>query len=322
MQKQIELGLVVFREDHRDPPFRKAHLRPVPDELDEESNEIDSEEDENLEVGLQVMGSVVYKQSQVAVKHLRKLMDGKVFNNPKDHEVLARLTRYVTEGDKDEIVLDFFAGSCATAEAVLMLNHEENANRQFIMVQIPEPTPEKSSAYDACYTTIADIGKERIRRVIAQMKAEREGQLPLETRETPEDLGFKVFKLAPSTFRQWAPFEGANAEALEQQLSYFDRGLEEGADPNHVIYEVILKEGYSLNACIEPLEIESNRVYRVTDVGRIDNPTYYICLDNAIHQATVDALPLDKETVFICPDTALDDSQKVNLSMQCLLKVL
>jgi len=257
--------------------------------------------------------------TQEAKKALLEFVDFEhtenVLNTLKPPRLIQRMLQISTDAKSSDIVVDFFAGSASTAHAVLRQNHEDGGDRRFVMVQFPEPLPKPEQRLD----TIADMGRERIRRVIAQMKAEDEGKMDL---HPDEDLGFKVFKLAPSTFRQWEPPEEANAETLEQQLSFFDRGLEEGVDPRHVIYEVILKEGYSLNARIEPLEIESNRVYRVTDVGRIDNPTYYICLDDELQQATVDTLPLDKETVFICPDTALDDSQKVNLAMQCLLKVL
>jgi hypothetical protein len=143
--------------------------------------------------------------------------------------------------------------------------------------------------------------------------------------------------LAPAPEESWEPPAGDGAEALAEQLAFFDRGLKEGADPRHVIYEVILKLGYSLNAPIEPLDLESNRVYRVTsepgqtlktlkvlETFRVSSPPphLYICLDDEIHDATIDALPLDKETTFVCLDMALDDSQKVNLAMQCLLKVI
>ena len=139
MQQQIDLGLVEFREDHTQPPFRKAHLRPVFEELDEE-NGIDLNGDEEPEaeepvvVGLQVMPSVIYKQSQVAVKYLRSLMGGKVFDNPKDYEVLARLIRYVTASDHGDIILDSFAGSGTTGHAVLAAN-EDGGNRRFILVE-------------------------------------------------------------------------------------------------------------------------------------------------------------------------------------------
>jgi adenine-specific DNA-methyltransferase len=185
------------------------------------------------------------------------------------------------------------------------------------MVQFAEPLPEP----ELNLNTIADIGKERIRRVIAQMQAEREGQLPLDTRDSPEDLGFRVFKLAPSTFRQWELPDDAGA--LAQQLTFFDRGLEEGADPRDVLYEVILKEGYPLTSHIETLPLDTNRIYRVTDTRQEeDPPSFYLCLDAEVRAGTLDALPLDKETILICLDSALDDSQKVNLAKQCLLKVL
>ena len=138
MQEQIRLELVEFREDHTEPPFRKAHLRPVAEELDENGmdaikGETDAEGD--VEVGMQVMPSVIYKQSQVAVKFLRDLMGGKVFDNPKDHEVLARIIRYVTTPDSGDIILDSFAGSGTTAHAVLALNAEDGGNRRFILVE-------------------------------------------------------------------------------------------------------------------------------------------------------------------------------------------
>jgi adenine-specific DNA-methyltransferase len=133
MQRQIDLGLVVFREDHTKPPFRKAHLRPIPEEISE-TEEASSEEAEDTEVGLQVMPSVIYKQSQVAVKLLRKVMNGKVFENPKDHEVLARLFRYMT--NPGDTILDSFAGSGTTAHAVLQMNKEDNSNRRFILVEM------------------------------------------------------------------------------------------------------------------------------------------------------------------------------------------
>jgi len=140
MKEQIELGLVVFRDDHTQPPFRKAHLRPVEAELDEDEVAVlnGEEDDSDAAVGMQVMPSVIYKQSQVAVKHLRGLMNGKVFDNPKDHEVIARIVRYCTNTGTDDIILDSFAGSGTTGHAVLALNAEDGGNRRFILVEQEE----------------------------------------------------------------------------------------------------------------------------------------------------------------------------------------
>lgn len=141
MKRQIDLGLVVFREDHTEPPIRKAHLVPVPEELDDtidsfSDDEIDDETEEGP-VGLQVMPSVIQKQAQVAVKLLRNMFGGKrVFENPKDHEVLMRLIKYVTK--PGDLVLDAFAGSGSSGHAVLQLNNEGKGERRFILIEMDE----------------------------------------------------------------------------------------------------------------------------------------------------------------------------------------
>jgi adenine-specific DNA-methyltransferase len=264
------------------------------------------------------------------------LFDEAVVQFPKPVELMKRLIEQATT--EQDIILDFFAGSGTTGQAVIDLSRQDGESRRFVLVQFPEPAPHDSPALELGLENIAEVGKERIRRVIAKIhESEDNGQLQLDL-SPDEDLGFKVFKLAPSTFRQWEPPEGEEAEALEEQLALFDRGLEQGADPRDVIYEVILKLGYSLNSTIEPLKLETNRVYRVTDEvhqSKVDQtlkvsetfrvsppPTFFVCLDDHLQTATLDALPLDNETTFVCLDTALDDSQKVNLAMQCLLKVI
>lgn len=169
MRQQIELGLVVFREDHTEPPFRKAHLAVIPEEYVENPYEIEDEgeeienDSEDEAVGLQVMPSVIYKQSQVAVRKLRDLMGGKVFDNPKDHEVIARLLRYCTASGPDAIFLDSFAGSGTTAHSVLALNAEDKGNRRFILVQQQHDSKDdEKKDINICQ----QITAERVRRVI------------------------------------------------------------------------------------------------------------------------------------------------------------
>lgn len=139
MQRQIALGLVVFREDHTKPPFRKAHLLPRPEELEvEDVDDVEApgdDHDEQDAAGLQVMPSVIHKQAQVAVKLLAKVFGrSQAFPNPKDHEVLMRLIRYVTS--PGDLVLDSFAGSGTTGHAVLQLNTEGGAPRRFVLVEL------------------------------------------------------------------------------------------------------------------------------------------------------------------------------------------
>ncbi len=86
----------------------------------------------------------------------------KIFQSPKSLDVLINCLSM--SQNKDSIILDFFSGSATTAHAVMQLNAEDGGNRKFIMVQLPEPCDEKSEAFKAGYKTIAEIGKERIRR--------------------------------------------------------------------------------------------------------------------------------------------------------------
>ena len=200
MQRQIDAGLVEFREDDTKPPFRKAHLRPVPDELDEDDvvNNNEEEGEETL-VGMQVMPSVLYKQSQVAVKYLRKLMGKKTIDTtPKDHEVLARLFLYCTSSE--DIILDSFAGSGSTAQAVLVANQNDNGNRQFILIEMED---------------YADsLTAERVRRVV-------QGVPNAKDEELRNGLGgsFSFFELGAPVEMQ-AILEGNSLPAYEDLARY------------------------------------------------------------------------------------------------------
>ena len=102
--------------------------------------------------------------NQEGRQELKKLFDEKgYFDGPKPVRLLSRILQ-IANTDKDSIILDFFAGSSTTAHAVMQQNVEDNGNRKFIMIQLPEKVDEKSDAYKAGYKNIAEISKERIRR--------------------------------------------------------------------------------------------------------------------------------------------------------------
>ena len=234
----------------------------------------------------------------------------------KPTELLKYVVSSVARSD-DDIVLDFFAGSCTTSQAVLELNREDGGNRRFIMVQLPESTGNKQ------FPTIAEIGKERIRRVVARMNKEREGQLPLDTRSSPEDLGFKVFKLAPSNYRQWDvaaihELPQQSPAAFAHQAELFADPLVEGWQPENVLYEVALKEGYGLNVAVEPTAVKG--VQRVADPDK--GQSFYLSLAGKIALEDLRPLDLKKDDLFICRDAALDDEAAANLALQCRLKTI
>jgi adenine-specific DNA-methyltransferase len=174
------------------------------------------------------------------------------------------------------------------------------------------------------------------------MKKEAEGKLELKDRETPEDMGFKVFKLTTSNYRQWhEPHAGtADAKQYGEQMAMFKDALVEGWRPENVIYEVAIKEGFGLNLQVEPVHPQIPQIksqgrtgspdtddghgprllYRVTDPDK--EQSFYICLDYKIRLDDLKPLNLAKTDLFICRDVALDDEAAANLALQCRLKTV
>jgi adenine-specific DNA-methyltransferase len=237
-----------------------------------------------------------------------------IFSKPKPIGLIHRALTLATS--KNDLVLDFFGGSATTGQAVLELNHEDRGNRKFILVQLPQKTDNPQ------FPTIADISKERIRRSIQKIKDSENGKLPLQNRETPEDLGFKVLKLSKSNYRQSAELPSdTDTEAYIEQLELFNDPLVDGWKPENVIYEVMLKQGYSLTSHIEPVtEIESATIYKVTDEDKRQH--FYISLDNQFHFETARTLKLTKNDLLICRDMAIDDTTAANLVLQCRLTTI
>ncbi len=262
------------------------------------------------------------EQNSKGRAQLRELFnrDG-IFSNPKPVGLIKHLLQFSTS--RNSIVLDFFAGSCTTAQAVLALNREDSGRRQFIMVQLPEQTPEKSAAREAGFETIAEIGKERIRRVCESMPALAGG-----------DCGFRVFTLTESHFCQEERLPAEDLQTYIAQLESTVDPLREGWREVDVLYEVALKEGYPLDSTIEKVAgLEMNTVFCITaelgqDARLQSAPTadrrrmFYLCLDAELLAEDVARLGLSKESVFICRDVALTDTLAANLALQCCLKTL
>lgn len=198
-----------------------------------------------------------------------ELFDTKVFDTAKLTTVIERMLNFC---DKDSLILDFFSGSGTTAHAVMQLNAEDGGNRRFIMVQLPEQTDEKSEAYKAGYKNICEIGKERIRRAGAKIKAEWEKEKKDTTlfagqdeQKASLDTGFKVFKLDSSNLKTWDP---TPIEDTREQLELFVERLNAMIDTVKfdrtdldVVYEVMLKLGVPLDYPVIRVEIGDNDAY-------------------------------------------------------------
>lgn len=190
---------------------------------------------------------------------------GSPFQFPKPFELIKKLLAIGTDNHSEHIVLDFFAGSGTTAHAVYELNKDDGGNRKFILVQLPERTEEDSVAFTAGYATIADICKERIRRVSKKIRVEVETQPEL-FKDKPLDLGFKVFRLEQSNFKSWRTDTMENEKELTSQMEVF-------TDPVHakeseqrswnMVWELLIKFGYELTTPVERVEFEGVPVYKV-----------------------------------------------------------
>lgn len=168
----------------------------------------------------------------------------------------------------------------------MQLNAEDGGNRKFIMVQIPEPTDENSEAYKAGYRTIAEIGKERIRRagdkIMAEWQTKQTGQTSLDgdaKPASPPDIGFRVFKLDSSNLKKWD-----DAYVTPDQIDLLYDRMEQSLDsfkPDRraidVVYEVFLKYGVPLTEKLATVEIQGKTFYAVGENGYL-----FICLDAGV----------------------------------------
>ncbi len=228
---------------------------------------------------------------------LRELFGRNVFDNPKPTALLERIIQVTT--DDDSLVLDFFAGSCTTAHALLSLNVKANAGRRFIMVQLPELCDPKSEAAKAGYANIAEIGKERIRRVLTALQAMDHGRgenNQMQLLSTDEggpslDLGFKVLKLDDSNVKEW----DASFEDVEGALLSSVENIKSGRGETDVLYELLLKLGLDLAVPMEQRQISGKPVH-IIGAGAL-----IVCLADEIGLAVVEGIAALKEE--LAPET-------------------
>ena len=211
--------------------------------------------------------------TQDARKETKELFDDQAFfDYPKPVSLINRILRLSTT--ENDLILDFFSGSSTTAHAVMQLNAEDGGNRKYIMVQLPEVCDEKSEAYKAGYKTIADIGKERIRRAANKIK--------LEKPDYQGDLGFKVFKLDSSNFKIWN--SGLNSEAeYHKQLDLHVEKIKSNGSREDILYEIILSLGLPLSIGIAIIELGDKQVFSLQE-GKL-----LICLEDKITEELIES---------------------------------
>lgn len=261
-----------------------------------------------------------------AAKEMDVLFSADIFDNPKPSALVSKLL--MLGADKDSIILDFFSGSCTTAHSVLDLNKQDNGNRKFIMVQLPEPCAEDSEAFKAGYKTIADIGKKRIRRVIKKInhgrqeeheKGEEKNKQPslFDTDSSPSsvsllknpDLGFRVLKLDRSNFKQWEKLDtNATPEEIGKQLERHLFHINPESTQEDLLFELLLKAGFMPTEKMEIRTIAGKKVFSIAENALL------ISLEDTVTIELINDVAKAEPMQFICLDSAFrgNDQLKAN----------
>ena len=194
--------------------------------------------------------------SQEGAKEVVSLFGNKgVFDGPKPVRLLERLIT-LANLKSDSIVMDFFSGSATTAHALMKTNSNKNFQCKFILIQLPEETPEDNTARKAGYKTIPEIAKERIRRAGKKIKEES----PLTTQNL--DTGFRVFRLADSNFEE---VKKAPAEYDQSQLDLFLNNVKSDRTDLDLLFGAMLSWGVQLSLPMTSEEVDGKMIYSVND---------------------------------------------------------
>lgn len=249
--------------------------------------------------------SIYYNEfsTQQGSQELREIFGSDILEYPKPVDLIKE---FITSTNMDgEIVLDFFAGSASTAQAVLESNMDELRTR-FICVQIPELIKEESEAFIQGFTKVSDIAKERIRRVIKRM---------------PQKDGFISFKLSPNNYKKWQDINSTEINQVELALDELANSpLKPDWTKLKLLTELMLLEGFPLDSIQSPIQIGENSITKV--VSEMVPNTLLVCLDDTIQENLIEELKLDSESVFICLDSAISNQNKLRLSDKGLIKTI
>lgn len=199
----------------------------------------------------------------------------------------------------DFIILDFFSGSATTAHAVMQLNAEDGGHRKFIMVQLPEPCDEKSEAYKAGYSTICEIGKERIRRAGQKIKDES----PLTTQDL--DTGFRVLKLADSNMNDVYFSAG---EYTQDMLTMMESNIKSDRTDLDLLFGCLIEWGLPLSMPYTSENIDGCTVHTYNDGDLI------ACFDENVPESVIKSIAKRKPLRAVFRDSSFADSPaKINV---------
>lgn len=235
--------------------------------------------------------------SQDGTKELTSLFNGKIFSFPKPSELIKFLVKIINK--KDALILDFFSGSGTTAHAVMQLNAEDGGNRQYIMVQLPEETPEDSEARKAGYNIIPEIAKERIRRAGKKIKEES----PLTTADL--DTGFRVFRLDEGNYED---VKRSPKEFKQDQLDLFLNNIKTDRNDLDLLFGCMLDWGVQLSLPMTQEVVDGKTIYTVNDGDLV------ACFAENVSEDVVKAMAEKMPLRVIFRDSCFaQDADKINI---------
>lgn len=278
MQEEIDKGRVVFGEDETTLPRIRRNL---------------------FESDGQVLKSVKFSYAQTAANEFTSLFNGKrVFENPKPISDIAELVSYFT-GDKESArILDFFSGSATTAHAVIQSNLKDGTERRFTLVQIPETCASGTVAHIEGFSSICELGEERIRRAgdMIKKQVEVENSQP-KLGEGPKqlpDIGFRVFELDES-----------GIEKPEPGQLLFDVVKPDRSDMD-IVFEMMLKWGLELTLPVEKSEAAGYPIWSVACDELV------CCMSRGLTIEALEAIADMEPRRVLILDSVLDDTLKLN----------
>lgn len=248
---------------------------------------------ERLDAGMRPITFIDKYTNSEASKELLKM--GIPFDFSKPRKLIQYLIK-ICENDKNSIIMDFFSGSATTAHAVMQLNSEDNGNRKYILVQLPENTNMNSKAKEQKYDTICDIGEERIRRAGKKIKEETNANI---------DYGFRVYKVDSSNMKDVYYYP---TDLKQSQLNMFETNIKEDRTSEDLLIQVILDLGLTLDLSIEKRKILNNNVYFV------ENNSLVACFDDTIDINIIDEICKCNPLKIVFKESSFkNDNDKINI---------
>lgn len=250
----------------------------------------------------------------------KDLLGEKLFNAPPKPPMLIKDFLRIGSG-KDSIILDFFAGSGTTAQAIMELNKEDEGKRRYILIQLSENldlnNKDQKAGAEYCDSigkprNIAEIAKERIRRFATKVAGDQNGQLNFNNKSI--DVGFKVFHLSQSNFKVWEGSADPKKEVVEKQLVMHVDHINPKSSQDDILFELLLKAGFELTTKIEAIVMAGKTVYS------IEGGLMLICLEKELTKEVVKAIAEKAPSRVICLDKGFDGNDQLKTNAVQIMK--